>query len=166
MRRAWIGLVFCLCLVLLTAVPAYASDGEPQSDLPILAVNPEDACEPMEWERLSVVLSNQASQEHILGMPEPFILLEFGGGSDLRDGSHNCTPGASCSYGDPHCACRTWCADYVPGYLHGGCAAARTLSCMNLPTPHLRAACMATIWTSCYVPGYCADLRRTCQQNC
>ena len=166
MRRSWISLAFCLCVVLLTAVPAYASEGEPQSDLPTLAVNPEDACEPMEWERLSVVLSNQTSQEHILGMPEPFVLLEFGGGSDLRDGSHSCTPGASCSYGQPHCKCRTWCADYVPGYLHRGCAAAHTALCLKAGSPGLRALCMAALYPRCYVSGYCADLRRTCQQQC
>ena len=39
------------------------------------------ACQPMSWPLLSEVLAMQTSQEHILGLPEPFILAEFGAGA-------------------------------------------------------------------------------------
>lgn len=123
-------LLFAITIALListVALPAHATTDTAEQQPPPLA-----ACQPQEWQTLSQVLSAQTAQEHILGMPEPYILAEFGAEGGLRhhhDEGNACTPGASCSPGQPWCRAQHICNQWREAYIDLSCIAGYFSSC-------------------------------------
>ena len=140
-------LLFAITIALListVALPAHATTDMAEQQPPPLA-----ACQPQEWQTLSQVLSAQTAQEHILGMPEPFILAEFGAGGGLQhhhDEGNACTPGASCSPGQPWCRAQHICNQWREAYIDWSCIVGYASTCEYVWS-WIPASKLVKVWT-------------------
>ncbi len=154
---------------------AGSNNGNPGDDTPPIALVVDNlgagVCVP-QWPTLSSILSPQTSQERILGMPVPYMLaamsIERTGGlanhyGDLE--SETCTPGASCSLGQPNCRCRIRELGCVPAHTDEACVRKVQKDCASLITNVVaHGMCMAAASQRCHVPRKCQGAVWECTQ--